>query len=101
MRAPDASPLVLLQRSDILDELRAVVARAQDLQEREEKWGEELPLALSSLYDYYYNLLPRFRLFCLFQVSSTGTSALERLWTFRREHFPSLRPPGGGFAATG
>jgi hypothetical protein len=49
MRAPDAPPLVLLQRSDILDELRDVVARVQDLQEREERWRRDLPLALSSL----------------------------------------------------
>lgn len=49
MRAIDAPPLVLLRRSDILDELRAVVARAQVLQEQEEEWTKGLPLALSSL----------------------------------------------------
>lgn len=48
MRADVASPLVLLQRDDILDELRALVATAQKLQEREEKWAKDLPLALSS-----------------------------------------------------
>lgn len=49
MRAADAPPLVLLQRNDILDELRSVVARAQDLHEQEERWSKDLPLALSSL----------------------------------------------------
>lgn len=49
MRAADAPPLVLLERNNILEELRDVVARAQDLQEQEEKWGKDLPLALSSL----------------------------------------------------
>jgi hypothetical protein len=48
MRADDASPLVLLQRDDILDELRTLIATAQNLQEREEKWVKDLPLALSS-----------------------------------------------------
>ena len=57
MRATEAAPLVLLQRSDILDELRDVVARARDAQDREDKWGKNLSLALSSLSDSPCDLL--------------------------------------------
>jgi hypothetical protein len=49
MRAADAPPLILLRRGDILDELRTLVATAQNQQEQEEKWVKDLPLALSSL----------------------------------------------------
>lgn len=69
MRAIDAPPLVLLRRSDILDELRAVVARAQVLQEQEEEWTKGLPLALSSLSATHAPLL-----LSLYEHSAVNTS---------------------------
>jgi len=69
MRAADAPPLVLLQRNDILEELRDVVARAHDLQEQEEKWGKDLPLALSSLSAVHEPLLSS-----IYEHSTVNTS---------------------------
>ncbi|KAJ7647803.1 hypothetical protein FB45DRAFT_894496 [Roridomyces roridus] len=49
LRPPDAPPLVLSNREDIIDELRAVYEREQGLRQREENWAANLLPTLRGL----------------------------------------------------